>query len=68
MEQIVLTVKGMSCNHCKMRVEGAVAAVPGVEKVSVDIDKGVLTCSAENDDAVVSNIKQAISEAGYLTE
>ena len=33
-----LTVKGMSCNHCKQAVTKALEAIPGVSDVSVDLN------------------------------
>lgn len=36
----VITVKGMSCNHCKNNVEKAILQVEGIEKVEVDLPSG----------------------------
>jgi Cu+-exporting ATPase len=36
-----LEIGGMSCNHCKMRVERALKSVEGVEDAVVDIDEGI---------------------------
>ena len=36
--EIVYTVSGMSCGHCKAAVEEEVARVPGVEFVNADLD------------------------------
>ena len=33
----VLNVPSISCNHCKMAIEGAVQALSGVDTVSVDV-------------------------------
>lgn len=35
----VMIVDGMSCNHCKMRVEQALEKIAGVEKAEVDLEK-----------------------------
>ena len=32
-----MLVEGMSCNHCKMSVEKAISAVPGVSACVVDL-------------------------------
>ncbi len=59
---ITLTVKGMSCVHCKKRVEEAALAVPGVGTAEVDLGKSTLTVTGDADtDALV----KAISLAGY---
>lgn len=59
---MTFTVRDMSCNHCVNRISGALKAVPGVEKLSIDLPAKRLevegTASAE---AIV----QAIREAGY---
>lgn len=56
-------IEGMTCNHCKMRVEKAVKAVDGVESAEVNLeDKKVLV---ELNKEVDNQIKEAITEAGY---
>lgn len=62
MEQILLKVKNMSCNHCKNTVEKAVKSVGGVESVEVSLEQGqvVVTGSAHRDQLI-----KAIEEAGY---
>ena len=35
-----ITVKGMSCNHCRMSVTKALEALPGVSNVNVDLLSG----------------------------
>jgi copper chaperone len=35
----VLEVPDISCGHCKMSIEGAVAPLSGVDDVDVTIDK-----------------------------
>ncbi len=36
-------VDGMTCSHCKLAVENAIAALPGVEGVEVDLELGKAT-------------------------
>lgn len=62
MEQILLKVKNMSCNHCKNTVEKAVRSVSGVESVEVSLEQGqvVVKGSAPRDQLI-----KAIEEAGY---
>ena len=40
---IELRIGGMMCNHCRGKVEGALAEVPGVKSVSVDLEKELAT-------------------------
>lgn len=57
-------IEGMSCNHCKMRVENTLGGLEGVKSASVNLaDKqAVVDLSAE-----VSNesISEAIDDIGF---
>ena len=58
-----LRVEGMSCNHCKMRVEKAVSEVDGVKDAQVSLeDKKV---EFEADPSLISQVKDVIKEVGY---
>ena len=65
MNQATLKVEGMTCNHCKMRVEKALQGVSGVEGVQVDLaDKAAVVSGA----ADRSQLIKAVVEAGYAAE
>lgn len=36
----ILTITGMTCNHCRMHVQKALAQVPGVTSAEVDLAAG----------------------------
>jgi len=59
-----ITVKGMTCNHCRMSVTKALEALPGVSKVNVDQLSGKASFEADPplDPAVV---KKAIEKIGF---
>ena len=60
----VLVIEGMSCMHCKARVENALKAVSGVSDVSVDLEKK--TAVVTSDAALDGNVlKKAVEDAGY---
>ena len=59
----VLNVQGMTCNHCKMRVEKAVNGVDGAENVEVRLDANQVVFESAND--VTNEVKEAITDAGY---
>ena len=62
-EQLVYSVPGVSCGHCRAAITGEVAMVPGVAAVDVDLDaRRVTITGSELDDAAV---RAAIDEAGY---
>ena len=62
MADILIKIDGMTCNHCKMAVEKALAGIEGIKSFTVSLEEG----SAEivgnpNVDSVIS----AIGRAGY---
>lgn len=63
MRQVKLEVAGMSCGHCVHAVKEALAAVPGVKVESVSI--GAASVSFDENTATVSDLVDAVSEAGY---
>lgn len=63
MKELTLSIEGMSCQHCVMRVKKAIDAVPGVAKSDVSIGKAVVNFdeSATSKEA----ISGAVEKAGY---
>ncbi|WP_294515473.1 heavy-metal-associated domain-containing protein [uncultured Bilophila sp.] len=59
-----LTVKGMSCNHCKQAVTKALEAIPGVSDVSVDLEKGEASWT-ESRPVDIAEVKKAINTLGF---
>lgn len=59
---MILKIEGMMCGHCAARVEKALKAVPGVEAVSISLEKkqAEITGSAEP-----AALRQAVLDAGY---
>lgn len=60
----IMTVEGMSCNHCKMSVEKALSAVEGVKHAEVDLEKKTAAIALAKD---VSDdvLRKAVSDAGF---
>lgn len=62
-ESLILSVPGVTCEHCRTAITKEVGAVTGVESVDVDLDQKVVTVDGRDlDDAAV---RAAIDEAGY---
>ncbi len=62
MNEIVLCVPDMSCDHCVRAISSEVAVVPGVQTVDVRLDeKTVRVTGNASEDAV----RAAVAEAGY---
>lgn len=55
----------MSCNHCKAAVEKAIARVPGVTSVAVDLPSGTAYVTGTHDPAAII---AAVSTIGYEAE
>ena len=62
----VFKVSGMMCSHCEKRVEKEVSAIDGVSAVKADSKNG--TCAVTFENANESDIKKAITDAGYTVE
>jgi len=56
-------VIGMTCAHCVRSVEDEVGAVPGVERVDVDLASGALAVTGT--DVADEAVHAAVAEAGY---
>lgn len=59
----VLTVEGMSCQHCVMAVKNTLNTVEGVKSVEVNLETKKVEVEGENLQDVL--LKEAIEEAGY---
>jgi copper chaperone CopZ len=59
----VITINGMHCEHCQVKVEKALNGIQGV-KAKVDLKKktAVVDLETEVDD---QTFKKAVSEAGF---
>lgn len=65
MQSTILRVDGMSCEHCVKAITKAVSALPGVLKVSVDLQKKQVTVEHNLDLSPVDKIKLEIEDQGY---
>ncbi|MRX72035.1 copper chaperone CopZ [Bacillus lacus] len=68
MENAVLQVKGMSCNHCVKAIQSSVGALQGVNKVNVSLQEGQVEVEYSSDKASLQKIKETIDEQGYDVE
>ena len=61
----VMKIEGMTCGHCKMRVEDAVSALDTVDSAVVDLDRGELIVTFVDNKDHLDSVKSAVVEAGY---
>ena len=60
-----ISVPDISCNHCKMSIEGAVGALSGVDKVEVHIEPRTVDVDYDETSVSLDAIYGAIEEQGY---
>lgn len=63
MEQLKLTIEGMSCTHCVRAVRGRLERTPGVRVDDVQI--GSATMEFDPAQTNVDAIEEAIADEGY---
>ncbi len=63
--QETIKVEGMSCMHCKLRVEKAVESVEGVQRAEVNLPAKEVVFDYEEGKVNLEKVKDAIREAGY---
>lgn len=62
-DEIVYSVPGVSCGHCRSAIEDEVGRVEGVTAVEVDLDAKRVAVRGERLES--DAVKAAIEEAGY---
>lgn len=62
MAELVVGVSGMQCGHCTAAVERALAALPGVTAVRVDLEAGEAAIDGAPE---LDQVLGAILEAGF---
>ncbi len=65
MEEIILKIGGMSCQHCQAVVANAISAVEGVDSVDVLFEKSQALVIYDPLMTDVEKLKKAVIEAGY---
>ncbi len=58
----VLSIEGMSCEHCVAHVKKALEEIQGVENVVVSLEENSATVETDVDNEI---LKSAIEEEGY---
>lgn len=60
MTEFELKIKGMSCQHCVMRVKKALESVNGVKSAEVEIGRAKVSCDCKKEELI-----EAVTKAGY---
>ena len=62
--ELKFRITGMTCAACSARVEKVTTAVPGVERVNVNLLSGSMTADVQTEDTA-ERIILAVQSAGY---
>jgi len=62
MAKIVINIEGMSCQHCKMRIEKTLSQIEGIDSASVSLEEGKAEISGNPD---VNVVIEKINKLGY---
>lgn len=65
MTQITLNVPDISCDHCKMSIEGAVNELSGVDSALVDVAGRTVDVAFDAESLTQDAIVTAVEEQGY---
>lgn len=65
MHTVTLDVPNISCGHCAAAIKKALAPLPGVSSVEVDIRERMVTVDYDGSRVNVHELGDAIARAGY---
>jgi copper chaperone len=65
MTKVVLSIQGMHCDHCVMRVQKALASLSGVERAAVTLEPGQARVEFDEHAATTQALTDAVAKAGY---
>ena len=64
-QTVVLDVQNMTCELCPVTVKKSLERLPGVSQVRIDFAKKTATITFDADQAQVSTLVKATTDAGY---
>jgi Cu+-exporting ATPase len=64
-EKIQLIISGMNCSACSTRIERTLSALPGIQRVNVNLAAGKATLTIANNEASVEEILNTVSALGF---
>jgi copper chaperone CopZ len=65
MATLKLRVTGMTCGHCRTKVETALKGAGGVYSAVVDLETGEAEVDFNDDSATTDQLIAAVARAGY---
>lgn len=65
MEDITLSIEGMTCAHCEMTVTKALREISGVKSVNVSLDENTAYIEYKSSKTSPEKLIAAVEKAGY---
>lgn len=65
MEDITLSIEGMTCAHCEMTVTKALREISGVKSVNVSLDENTAYIEYKSSKTSPEKLIVAVEKAGY---
>jgi len=65
-QTLKLMVPTIHCEGCRQAIEQAVAGMPGVKSVLVDLEHKLVTITLRNDLSHEAKVREAIRKAGHI--
>ncbi|OGW04502.1 MAG: copper resistance protein CopZ [Nitrospinae bacterium RIFCSPLOWO2_01_FULL_39_10] len=65
MAEIVLKIKGMSCQHCVVSISKALKDLKGVKDVKVSLEKGSAEVNYDDTLLTKTQMSETVADAGY---
>ena len=65
MQNAIINVEGMSCEHCVKAVTNAVISLPSVTDVLVELSTNTVKLEYDHEKVTIENIIAAIEDQGY---
>ena len=67
-QEVVLSVPDVSCEHCVKTINGALGALPGIETVSTDIPTKSVHLRYNVSQLSVEQIETTLDDVGYTVK
>ncbi len=61
-------ITGMSCEHCVAKVKAGIESIEGVEKVKINLKKGLGKVKYDESSVTDQDICDKVAEVGYEAE
>jgi len=68
MKKTTIKISGMTCNHCKARVENALKELDGVAEAVVDLSAAKADVDFDETKVTVEKLAETVEDTGYTVQ